>query len=109
MFPKRERRERDERERETHLADWHIEIEIEEENRARQQRDEDGERRILEISELNLHRAELDAPAHVDAGRRRLEPHRLPIGRLGCRYQMREIASAKNRGFRHYFYMVLET
>ena len=41
------------------LGDWHVQIEVEEEDRSRDQRYEYGKRCVLEIGELNLHGTKL--------------------------------------------------
>ena len=44
--------------------------------------DEAADGGVLKVGQLELARPELDPPANLGVGRRRLEPHRLPVGRL---------------------------
>lgn len=60
-------------------GDGHVEVEVEGEDGARDEHDEDTEGGVLEIGDLDLHGAELDTPANVRTGWRRLEAHVLPI------------------------------
>mmetsp|Transcript_3474 Transcript_3474/g.10681 ORF Transcript_3474/g.10681 Transcript_3474/m.10681 type:complete len:200 (+) Transcript_3474:1425-2024(+) len=66
----------------------HVKIQVEIQNDTRDKNHEDSEGRILEISELHLHRAKLSAPPNVRVsferclGWRRLPPHGLPVCRL---------------------------
>mmetsp|Transcript_17107 Transcript_17107/g.52532 ORF Transcript_17107/g.52532 Transcript_17107/m.52532 type:complete len:846 (+) Transcript_17107:2023-4560(+) len=69
------------------LRQRRVEREVEGEDRAREQHDEDGEGRVLEVRGLDLHGPELHAPADgprlaVGHERRRLPAHRLPVGAL---------------------------
>lgn len=59
-----------------------VEVEIKRENGTGDEHDKDAKGGVFKIRQLNLHRAELDAPANVGAGGRRLEAHVLPVGRL---------------------------
>jgi len=59
-----------------------VEVEIERQDGARDEDNEDGERGVLEIRNLDLHGPELDAPPDIVVGRRRLEAHVLPVGGL---------------------------
>lgn len=65
-----------------YLADRHDEVEIVREYDTREKHDEADVGGVLEVGELRLARAELHAPSDGRVGRRRLESHRLPVGRL---------------------------
>mmetsp|Transcript_2084 Transcript_2084/g.5073 ORF Transcript_2084/g.5073 Transcript_2084/m.5073 type:complete len:318 (-) Transcript_2084:1193-2146(-) len=74
-----------------HLRNRNVERQVQNENDTRQQHDKHCERRILEVGDLQLHAAELNAPTDVVLGcsgedalvrRRRLPTHRLPVGAL---------------------------
>lgn len=65
-----------------HLRERHIQVEAEMQDGARQQYNKHAEGCVLKVGQLDLHRSELDAPADPVARRRRLEAHRLPVGRL---------------------------
>ena len=61
----------------------HVEVEPLRRDGAREQHDKDGVRGVLEISQVQLHRAELDAPVDVVLLRRRdFEAHGVPVGGL---------------------------
>lgn len=62
--------------------DGDVEVEVEGQDGAGDEHDEDGEGGVLKIRDLDLHGAEFDAPPDVVVGRRRLEAHVLPVGRL---------------------------
>eukprot|EP00968_Pinguiococcus_pyrenoidosus_P007658 scaffold517_cov255-Pinguiococcus_pyrenoidosus.AAC.32 len=65
-----------------HGRNRQVEEEIKREDGAAQQHEERGEGRVLEIGQLVLHRAELDAPARVAAARRGLPAHAIPVRAL---------------------------
>jgi hypothetical protein len=64
------------------LGNGNIEVGAEAEDGAGEEDDEDGEGGVLKVGELDFHRSELDPPADVAVGRRWLEAHCLPVGRL---------------------------
>mmetsp|Transcript_16218 Transcript_16218/g.41972 ORF Transcript_16218/g.41972 Transcript_16218/m.41972 type:complete len:579 (-) Transcript_16218:649-2385(-) len=65
------------------LGDRQEQVEVEGEDRAREQHDDHRERRVLEVRQLRLHRPELRAPADLRVhGRGRLPAHRVPVGGL---------------------------
>ena len=68
--------------RPTDLGDWHVEVEVETDNRPCEQYDEDGERRVLKVCPLHFHTPKLDSPPDRRIDGRGLEPDRLPVGRL---------------------------
>lgn len=70
--------------------DGEVEVQIEAEYGARGEDDEDGKGRVLEIRQLDLHAAELDAPAGGEGGGGRLEAHVLPV----CGLQVLEVVGA---------------
>mmetsp|Transcript_7375 Transcript_7375/g.20088 ORF Transcript_7375/g.20088 Transcript_7375/m.20088 type:complete len:427 (+) Transcript_7375:759-2039(+) len=66
-----------------HLGDGHEEVEVEGEDGARDEEDEHGEGGIFKVRHLDLHGAELRAPANVGHhGWRGLPAHRVPVGAL---------------------------
>lgn len=62
--------------------DGDVEIQVEAQDGAGHEHDEDTKRRVLEVGDLDLHAAELDAPANIRVWRGRLEAHVLPIRAL---------------------------
>lgn len=48
-----------------HLGQRYVEGQVEGEHHSSDERDEDGEGRVLEVGELHFHRAELGAPPDV--------------------------------------------
>jgi hypothetical protein len=65
-----------------HFCNGDVEVEVEGKYGARDEDNENAERCVLKVSDLNLHRPELDTPTHVGVGGRWLKAHVLPIGRL---------------------------
>ena len=63
-----------------HQCDGYVEVEIEREDGTGQKHDKDREGSVLEVSNLNLHRTELNTPTHVRTSWRWLEAHVLPVG-----------------------------
>lgn len=64
------------------LGEGNVEVQIVLEDDAVEEHEEDSKRSILELGQLDVHRPEFHTPADVGVGRRRLEPHCLPVGRL---------------------------
>lgn len=66
-----------------HLGYWHNEVDIKVIDYVDDQTEGNNEARVLEISQLDVHRAELHAPPDRRVLRwRRLEPERIPVGWL---------------------------
>lgn len=65
-----------------HLADGYQKVQLERQDDARQQHHETANGRILKVGQLNFTRPELHTPSNCRLWRRRLETHRLPVGRL---------------------------
>eukprot|EP00966_Prymnesium_polylepis_P300745 6950315-Prymnesium_polylepis.2 len=79
-----------------HLGDGHVEVEAKVEDHTRDENDEDGEGGVLKVGHLDLHRAELDAPANVGRARLRVEP----LGRGGRRLPANRLPAAAGGGRR---------
>ena len=62
--------------------DGKVEVQLEAQYGAGDKHDEYGEGGVFEIGHLDLHRAELNAPADVGVGGRGFEANVLPVGRL---------------------------
>jgi len=62
-----------------HANYWDVEVQVKGEDGAGDEDDEYGEGRIFEVSDLDLHGPEFDAPTDVVIGRGWLEAHVLPI------------------------------
>jgi len=65
-----------------YLGHGRVKIKVKGEDGACEHDDERDKGRVLKVGQLNFHRAELDAPTDGAVWWRRLEPHRLPVGRL---------------------------
>ena len=64
------------------LGERNVKVERVRQDDPREEDHKDRERRVLKVGKLDLHRPELYPPPNGRPGRRRLEPHRLPVGRL---------------------------
>jgi hypothetical protein len=65
-----------------HSCDWDVEVQIERQNGSRDEHNEDAERRVLEVCDLNLHWSELDTPTNIGPWWWWFEAHVLPVRRL---------------------------
>lgn len=64
------------------LGNRHIKVEVQAQDRSREENHENREGSVLEIGHLYLHRSEFYSPTNRGTDRRRFEPHGLPIRRL---------------------------